>query len=88
MSFRDGQCVWSGETGKPSKMARAWEFARIILESSREQKGQEKVSIIVKYHRGFKVILNGVEASALISSIYCQRHTSRNSLNCLLFLSK
>jgi hypothetical protein len=88
MSFRDGSGMWSGETGKPSKMARAWEFARIILESSREQKGQEKVSIIVKYHRGFKVILNGVVASALISSIYYQRHINRNLLNLLFFLSK
>ncbi len=50
MSFRDGQGVWSGETGKPSKMAIAWILAKMILEPSREQKRQKNV-ISVSYRR-------------------------------------
>ena len=43
MSFRYGQGVWPGERGKPLKMAIAWILAKMILESSREQKRQKNV---------------------------------------------
>ena len=49
MSFRDGQGVAS-KTEKPSRMASAWILAKIILESSRVQKGQKNV--ILGSYRG------------------------------------
>ncbi len=50
MSLRDGQCVRSRETEKPSRMAIAWILAKIILESSREKKRQKNV-IPASYRR-------------------------------------